>query len=226
MFGFEFLENFNFPYIAKSIKEFWRRWHISLSNWFKDYLYIPLGGNRISVSRTYLNLVIVFFVTGFWHGASWTFVVWGLFHGFFLIIERIGFGKILEKCWKPIQIVYTVFVVMIGWVLFRANDFTQAFNYTRAMFNFQFDLSDYAILLKYINKEFILAFIIGVLGAFGFYQWIYKQISVVTVSFPKIRFGLKNTYGIASSLFLAIVLLLCTVYLIAGTYNPFIYYRF
>src|SRR5690606_20400590 len=97
MFGFDLLENFNFPYISKSIKEFWRRWHISLSSWFRDYLYIPLGGNRLGNGRTILNLLIVFFVTGFWHGASWNFLAWGLVHGFFLIIERTRFGNILDK---------------------------------------------------------------------------------------------------------------------------------
>lgn len=121
MFGFNFLENFNYPYISKSIKEFWRRWHISLSTWFKEYLYIPLGGNRKRKLFTYINLLIVFFATGLWHGASYNFILWGLFHGFFLVIERIFLGKLLEKNkLKFINHIYVIFVFVIGWVLFRA----------------------------------------------------------------------------------------------------------
>ncbi|MCK5775816.1 MAG: MBOAT family protein, partial [Bacteroidales bacterium] len=120
MFGFDLLENFNFPYISKSIQEFWRRWHISLSSWFRDYLYIPLGGNRIGVVRTYINLFIVFFVTGLWHGSSWNFVVWGLVHGFFIVIERIGFKNVLAKTPAIISTSYTLFIAMMAWVLFRA----------------------------------------------------------------------------------------------------------
>ena len=118
IFGFDFLENFNYPYISRSIKEFWRRWHISLSSWFRDYLYIPLGGNRKGKVRTYINLIIVFFVTGLWHGASFNFIVWGLYYAVFLVIERLGFGKRLEKLPRIIQHVYTLLVVVIGWVFF------------------------------------------------------------------------------------------------------------
>src|SRR5690606_29257364 len=128
MLGFNFKENFNYPYISKSIQEFWRRWHISLSTWFRDYLYISLGGNRKGVTRTYINLFIVFFVTGFWHGAAWSFIFWGLFHGLFLVLER---SKILNTQKWPLffQHVYVIVVVMVGWVFFRAETLNEAFKY-------------------------------------------------------------------------------------------------
>lgn len=119
MFGFHFLENFNYPYISRSIREFWRRWHISLSSWFRDYLYIPLGGNHKGPLRTYLNLLIVFFLCGLWHGAGWNFVIWGLLHGLFLVIERLGFEKILNRCWSPLRYLYVMLVVCTGWVFFE-----------------------------------------------------------------------------------------------------------
>src|SRR6185295_9756162 len=115
--GFTFPENFAHPYAARSVTEFWRRWHISLSSWFRDYLYIPLGGNRRGRFRMYVNLVIVFFLCGLWHGAQWTFVLWGLFHGAFLVLERGPAGRGLETLWSPARHVYLMLVVMIGWVL-------------------------------------------------------------------------------------------------------------
>jgi alginate O-acetyltransferase complex protein AlgI len=131
MFGFELPENFNFPYVARSIKEFWRRWHISLSSWFKDYLYIPLGGNRLGRHRTYVNLFIVFFVTGLWHGASWTFVVWGLVHGSFLVIEKLTDQRFPDRLPVFLQHIYTLFVVMMAWVLFRADTFGYAADFSK-----------------------------------------------------------------------------------------------
>ena len=134
MFGFEFMENFNLPYISESITEFWRRWHISLSTWFKEYLYIPLGGNRKGKIRTYINLLIVFFATGIWHGASWNFVVWGLFNGFFLVIERIKLKELLDKNkLKFINHIYALLVIIFGWVLFRADTLKSALQYMKIM---------------------------------------------------------------------------------------------
>ncbi len=126
MFGFRFLENFNYPYISQSLTEFWRRWHISLSNWFRDYLYIPLGGNRVAPWRVYLNLVIVFFLCGLWHGASWNFVVWGLFHGTFLVIERMGLARRMAEWHQPFRHVYAMLVVLVSWVFFRADSLPAA----------------------------------------------------------------------------------------------------
>ena len=136
MLGFDFLENFNYPYVARSIREFWRRWHISLSTWFRDYVYISLGGNRKGNLQTYLNLFIVFFVTGLWHGSSWNFVIWGLFHGAFLILERLFLGRILKNLWRPLQHIYTLLVVIVGWVFFRIENLSDAILLLKRMFLF------------------------------------------------------------------------------------------
>ncbi len=133
LFGIDFLENFNYPYSAGSITDFWRRWHISLSSWFRDYLYIPLGGNRCGRARNYFNLVIVFFLCGLWHGASWTFAAWGLFHGAFLVLERMKPGRVIESLWSPVKHLYTLLIVSIGWVLFRADSVAQATAFVKAM---------------------------------------------------------------------------------------------
>ncbi len=133
MFGFEFQENFQHPYIAQSLTEFWRRWHISLSTWFRDYVYIPLGGNRGGVARTTRNLLVVFVLCGLWHGANWTFLIWGLLHGVVLILERVWLGKVLAKVWLPLRLVYTLLVLLISWVFFRAEDLTRAVGYLAAM---------------------------------------------------------------------------------------------
>lgn len=135
MFGFKFLENFNYPYISQSITEFWRRWHISLSSWFRDYIYIPLGGNR--TGNVYVNLSVVFLVTGLWHGAAWTFVLWGIWHGIFILIERVGKQHNIQlKLPIVAKWFYTMLVVVIGWVLFRSNTLGQALDYLRVMFGF------------------------------------------------------------------------------------------
>ena len=133
MLGFTFKENFNYPYISKSIKEFWKRWHISLSAWFKDYLYIPLGGSRKGALLTYRNLIIVFFITGFWHGASYNFIFWGLFHGAFLILEKTK-GSLIEKLPSSIKHIYVLLVVIVGWVFFRAETFTDAIVFVQHLF--------------------------------------------------------------------------------------------
>ena len=163
MFGFRFLENFNYPYISTSLQEFWRRWHISLSTWFKDYVYIPLGGNRVSIRRVYINLFVVFILTGFWHGASWNFLIWGGFHGFFLASERAGFSKMLKKAWKPVRHIYLMLVIIIGWVFFRADSLSHAISYMYAMiniYNYQTLPFHYA---QIISHEAIYAFLIGTL---------------------------------------------------------------
>src|SRR5690554_2397263 len=126
MLGFNFKENFNYPYISKNIREFWRRWHISLSSWFRDYLYIPLGGNQRGKYRTYVNLSIVFILTGFWHGATWSFVFWGVFHGFFMVMERLFLGDLLKKVPALLNRIYTLLVVLIAWVFFRIESFSEA----------------------------------------------------------------------------------------------------
>jgi alginate O-acetyltransferase complex protein AlgI len=227
MFGFEFLENFNFPYIAKSVKEFWRRWHMSLGTFFRDYVYIPLGGNQVKVKRTYINLILVFFLTGFWHGANWTFIVWGLFHGFFMVIERLGFEKILDKIGRPFNVIYTLLVVMFAWVLFRSATIESAFYYWEALFNFNVSNAEIIRFEDYFNLEFEIALVIALLGAFGFFKWIYTYFNEGILNSDKpIKKTISYTYHVTSALFYAAILFFCSMYLIAGTYNPFIYYQF
>lgn len=227
MFGFEFLENFNFPYISKSIKEFWSRWHISLSTWFRDYLYIPMGGNKNGRFNTYRNLLIVFFITGLWHGASWNFIIWGLFHGFFMIIERIGFGKILIKLPAFFSHIYTLLIIMIGWTLFRSENLTDSVYYFNAMFGLN-EIAGNSINLKiYMNNETYIAFIFAVLGSTPFFMYIYNKFKSLSATFSyKTNIVLSNIYELLSSSFLMILLFICSLYLIANTYNPFIYFRF
>jgi len=221
MFGFDLLENFNFPYISKSIQEFWRRWHISLSSWFRDYLYIPLGGNRIGVLRTYINLFIVFFVTGLWHGSSWNFVVWGLVHGFFIIIERVGFKNTLAKMPSLISTSYTLFIAMMAWVLFRAEDFTFASEYYKILFGFSGSQNTDIGLALSINSEFIMSLIIAIFGAFGGFMMI-KRVSLKLIG-PGLILKAKP---LVYSTFVVFIMLLVTTYLANSTYNPFIYFRF
>lgn len=175
MFGFHILENFNFPYLATSIQDFWRRWHISLSSWFRDYVYIPLGGNRNGVAKTYRNLIIVFFLTGLWHGANWTFICWGLFHGAFMLLERVGFGRVLKKLPIVVQRLYSLVVVLIGWVFFRANDVAQAGRYIASMFfpmtNNYADIS----MMQLLDGEFVILLVISILVALKIPQQVYGR---------------------------------------------------
>ena len=163
MFGFNFKENFKMPYSSLSVKDFWQRWHISLSSWFKDYLYIPLGGNRKGNFRTSINLILVFVLCGFWHGASFTFLIWGLFHGLFLVIERICHFSFLDKIPKLIKHLYLWLVVMIGWVFFRSNTLTEASELFKKMF---FVISnDYTMpdVKSFVSNYFIVTSFLGLL---------------------------------------------------------------
>lgn len=228
MFGFELLENFNFPYISKSIQEFWRRWHISLSTWFRDYLYIPLGGNRVSNNRLYLNLFIVFFLTGFWHGASWNFIVWGLFHGFFLVIERIGFGRLLKKIWPPIQHLYVIIVVLISWVFFRADDLGYAVDYLKSMFGGNQIKSNLWMIREYFDYELVTTLTIGILGSTMIFVTIGKSLKSITSNLNKSIYNrtIKISFDFIAGISLILILLLSIIYLTANSYNPFIYFRF
>ncbi len=217
MFGFDFLENFRYPYLSTSIREFWRRWHISLGTWFQEYLYIPLGGNRRGGVRTYRNLLVVFFATGMWHGASWNFIAWGLYHGFFSILERVGLGRLLQKG-RILPRIYTMLVVMIGWVFFRADHFRQgAAIVVRMLLPWRYTSTD-VILGTLVSSEAVLALICGVLGCGVLQAAVTRQ----------------KTAGIAQKwkgsfpefVFCAAVLLGCILKLAGNTYNPFIYFRF
>jgi alginate O-acetyltransferase complex protein AlgI len=213
IFGFDIPENFNFPYIAKSIQEFWRRWHISLSSWFRDYLYIPLGGNQHGKWKTYRNLLIVFFLTGFWHGAAWTFIVWGMFHGTFILLERIGFTRILSKLPQVIQHVYTLLIVLIGWVFFSQESLPEALNYIQHLFHFSIEHTlNVSYFLNYENSLFL---IIGIL-----------------VALPWNRFSsfftptLRNISAPVLQVIPAFLFFYSIVLLSGSTFNPFIYFRF
>jgi alginate O-acetyltransferase complex protein AlgI len=224
MVGFDFKENFNYPYIAQSIQDFWRRWHISLSSWFRDYVYIPLGGNRGSKARTYRNLLIVFFVTGLWHGASWNFIIWGLYHGLFLLIERAGLGKRLERTWSPLAHVYTLFVVLIGWVFFRAEDLSAAMLYLQKMAGLA-PVGRVAFPLSYfLNTELIVSLLVGFILATPIYhrfQTAWHRLLARMVVTP-VRLTLNAVYVLG----LVSLFVMAVAYLAADTYNPFIYFRF
>lgn len=219
VFGIDFHENFNYPYISNSIKEFWRRWHISLSSWFRDYLYIPLGGNRISNRRTYINLFAVFLATGLWHGASWNFIFWGLWHGFFLVLERMGFDKVLNSLYKPFRYVYTLLIVVIGWVFFRVEDFTTGFEVVKRMFLIDTHTQNTVYYFDYfLTIKDCLLFLIAILLCFPIFLNVRKYL----FNTKRVSLILIPVYYI-----LVFVLLVCCISMLSiGTYNPFIYFRF
>lgn len=222
MLGFTFLENFNYPYIATSLKDFWRRWHMSMSTWFRDYLYVPLGGNRRGRTRTYLNLLVVFFVTGLWHGASWTFVAWGLWHGVFLMIERLGFDRLLKKLWLPFQHLYTLLAVLGGWILFRSDSFAHAAGFVRALvFGGNGAFGSDAIR----NPQILLAMVIGLCAATPVLISLRdRYISDATIQRHR---TLRLTTFTGFETIALMVLFAAAVMRLAGdTYNPFIYFRF
>jgi alginate O-acetyltransferase complex protein AlgI len=218
MLGFRILENFNYPYIARSIREFWRRWHISLSNWFRDYLYVPLGGNRRGRVREYANLVVVFLLCGLWHGASWPFVLWGAWHGTFLVIERAGFGRVLARAgW--LAHVYALLAVMLGWVLFRCDTLAHAAGYFGALAGF-----NDADPLRHPSAEWL-------------DPWTVVTLAVAVVLAAPIAPALARwrdarlarggaVAGALDAVVVTALLLVTTAFLAAGTYNPFIYFRF
>lgn len=224
MVGFDFKENFNYPYIARSVQDFWRRWHISLSSWFRDYVYVPLGGNRGSKARTYRNLLIVFFVTGLWHGASWNFIVWGLYHGVFLLIERAGFGKRLSKIWPFFAHAYTLLVVLIGWVFFRAATLPEAIQYLQKMAGLAAPATS-AITFPpayFLNPEVVGSLLLGIVLATPVYAHLQRWWDRLLARLVSMRFLLDSIYVVG----LVGLFVLSVMYLAADTYNPFIYFRF
>ena len=226
MVGFNFPENFNYPYISQSIQEFWRRWHMSLSTWFRDYLYIPLGGNRISKARTYVNLVLVFVLCGLWHGASWSFIVWGTYHGCFLAAERAGLDRLLNRMGRPVRHLYALFVVMVGWVFFRADTLTQAIQYCQSLVTFSTATYDY-IAMAFLNRQVWAVVVAGVVGSmpipalFGYMRERLEGIGDIRL----LSFFDFNC-RIGSVAFFLIVLMASLMALAANTYSPFIYARF
>lgn len=223
MFGFRFHENFNYPYIAKSLREFWKRWHISLSTWFRDYVYIPLGGSRDSRLRVYRNLLVVFLLTGLWHGASWNFVIWGLFHGFFLASEHMGFSAILNKAWKPIQHLYLILITIASWVFFRTETLTQAIDYFSAMGNIAKWPTTPLQFARVTSNESIYLFGIGLIFSMPVYPWLKNRLSCFSENSVVNIAVLRHTPRLV---FLSALLLLSIMKIASSTYNPFIYFRF
>jgi alginate O-acetyltransferase complex protein AlgI len=227
MFGFQFLENFDFPYISQSIKEFWRRWHISLSTWFRDYLYFPLGGNRRGEWRTCLNLVIVFFLCGLWHGASWTFVVWGLYHGFFLVLERTRFGGWVAGMPRLLRHGYALVVVMAGWVLFRADTFGHAITFLANMAGVSSGAPYGQKVARYWSHELACVLILGVIFALPTWSGLRRNAGDLQRRLPAAWQPAAQAAGLGLQLVLVVALLLVSAaWLAGGTYNPFIYFRF
>jgi alginate O-acetyltransferase complex protein AlgI len=216
MFGFEFLENFNYPYIARNVQDFWRRWHISLSTWFRDYLYIPLGGSRGSRARTYVNLCLVFALCGFWHGASLSFLLWGLYHGCFLVMERVWQGRGTSH--RLVGHVYTMLVVMGGWVLFRAENIAQAMVFWKAMIGGGGSVPGGSEIWLWFGRDIQLAMVAGALFSTPVAAWAAHRLNGTKVGTVVYRWA---RWIAVVALFLA-----CLPLLVADTYNPFIYFRF
>ncbi len=215
MMGFTFPENFNNPYIAQSITDFWRRWHISLSRWMRDYLYIPLGGNKVSGARLYFNLWVVFLISGLWHGAEWTFIAWGAYHGFFLAIERLFLLKITSKIGVFFRVLFTFFIVVIGWVLFRAKNMNQAICFLRKMFSFSSKEE------HYFSTH--LVFIIILATILSFIPIIYKaKKTEISAGLQNISFG-RTAFRV---LLIILCMTLCIGEITCSDFNPFIYFRF
>lgn len=227
MFGFSFLENFNYPYVAQSVRDFWRRWHISLSTWFRDYLYIPLGGNRVSESRNYFNLILVFFLCGFWHGASWTFAIWGLYHGVFLVLERTRFGGFVESLPRPFRHGYTLIVVMLGWVLFRAQSMEHALGFVGAMFGMKENPTESVPIARFVTHQVTFAIVAGVI--FSMPAWTLLNTGwkkIIRAAPAGMRPAVANIGSTLETLLLIMLFVVSAAWLAGGTYNPFIYYRF
>jgi alginate O-acetyltransferase complex protein AlgI len=222
LFGFRFKENFDYPYVSRSIQEFWRRWHISLSAWFRDYLYVPLGGNRVPPRRVYVNLVTVFFLCGLWHGASWTFVVWGLWHGAFLVIERLGVGARLARAPSVLRHVYALLVVMVGWVFFRAESLASAGGVLQAMAGFGPALPTPYGVAWYLTPEVAVAMAAGVVGSTPL--WPALSARMARASADGGRLGALPSALVCAAL--AALFAGCVMLIAAHTYNPFIYFRF
>ena len=215
MFGFEFNMNFNYPYVSKSITEFWRRWHISLSSWFRDYVYIPLGGNRVSKIKHIRNLLIVWFLTGLWHGAAWNFVAWGLYYGVILIIEKYLLSPVLDRLPDVVRHIYSIVLVVIGWVLFFSSSFGQAADYIRVMYGAgAHGFADRESM--YLLTSNLILWLILIFGSTPQVHFRYEHM---------LRTKKWNTTIINSVVYVALFIV-CIAYLVTETYNPFLYFRF
>lgn len=215
MMGFHFLENFNYPYIASSITDFWRRWHISLSTFFRDYVYIPLGGNRVNFKKWIVNISVVWLLTGLWHGANWNFVLWGVYYGLLLVIEKLYLTKYIKNWSRVWQSVYTMFFVIIGWAIFRIEDITKLIDCIKAMF-FYYSIGsiDYFAYIQVFQIKYIIIFIISILAATPIFKYI-------TAKIEKLKYAQT-----LDDIILIIMFIISILFLVVSDYNPFIYFRF
>lgn len=214
MFGFEFLENFNYPYIATSITDFWRRWHISLSSWFRDYIYIPLGGNRVSKIKWIRNIFIVWLLTGLWHGSAWNFIIWGLYFGILLIIEKIFLNKYLEKLPKILSRIYVLIIVMISFIIFSGENMNQIIQNIGGLVG----CAESNFISKeslYYFKSYLVVFIVAIIGATPIFKNIIQN-----------RKNIDKFINILEPIYLLIIFVISTSYIIDGSFNPFLYFRF
>ena len=216
--SFTFPKNFNYPYISQSITEFWRRWHMSLSTWFRDYLYIPLGGNRVSPIRNYINLMLVFLLCGLWHGAAWTFIIWGAYHGFFLMLEKLKLSKLLLSVFEPIRHIYTLFIIMIGWVIFRANDLSHLNVFLKSLFGFGSGVTQINTIDLYLSNSLISVLILATIFSLPVIE------KLNNFSMTNKRTSLL--YSTNLEIFYYIIFILSLINVASGSYNPFIYFRF
>lgn len=215
IFGMNFDENFNYPYISKSITEFWRRWHITLSSWFKDYIYIPLGGNRKGLAKQIRNILIVWFLTGAWHGASWNFILWGLYFGVILILEKMFLLKFLEKIPAIFRHIYTIFLVLISWLIFAFEDLGKIGEYFKALFNFNYSYSYNSEGIYYL-KNYAIIIIIGII----------LSTPIITKLLKKMETKNKLIPSLITSFIYIAIFIFSTSYLVSDSFNPFLYFRF
>ena len=215
MFGFSFLENFNYPLISSSITDFWRRWHISLSTWFRDYVYIPLGGNRVSKFKWIRNIMIVWFLTGFWHGASWNFIIWGMYFGFILLIEKLYIGKYLKKT-KVFKYIYSLLIIIIGFLIFNTTNVSDIINSIKNMFLIN-KIPFYSLETLYYLRSNLVLLIVSILAATPLFKNIILKVK-------KTKF--KVVVDVLEPIVYIVLLTLCTAFLIDASFNPFLYFRF
>ena len=216
MFGFHFLENFDYPYLSRSVTEFWRRWHMSLGSWFRDYVYIPLGGSRGGAFKTYRNLLIVWLLTGFWHGASWNFLVWGLFYFVLLALERAGLGKRLAKWPACLSTAYTFLLVLLGFVIFNADSMTSAWANLTGMFGAA-SLPAFNAMTLYYARSYLPTLLLALLGATPLPKRLLEKLK------GENRALLYDFVTLTGMVF---ILVLSTGSLVDGSFNPFLYFRF
>lgn len=217
IFGFHFLENFNYPYISKSITEFWRRWHISLSSWFRDYVYIPLGGNRKGMKKQIRNIFVVWLLTGIWHGASWNFIVWGLMFGVLLIIEKFFLSKKLEKLPTFFQRIYVLFIVMISFIIFNASNMSEAIRNIGGLFGINVATLNNKYTM-YCLKNYAVILIVAIIGATPLLKNLIEKMRKNKI--------MNNIINLLEPVFVVAILFVVTAYLVDNSYNPFLYFRF